>query len=60
MKVNGKIIKLMAKEHSTMFTAISMKANGKEIRPTALENTLIAMELHTKAIGAMICSMDME
>ena len=60
MRVNGKIIKLMAKEHFGMSMGINMKANGKEIKPMDSENTLTVMEQLTKVTGAMIYSMVME
>ena len=57
MKANGKIIKLMGKEHFGMFMVINTRGNGKEIKPMDLENTPIVMEQLMKVIGAMIYSM---
>ena len=57
MRANGKIIKLMDKEHFGMFMEINTRGNGKEIKPMDLENTPIVMEQLMKVTGAMIYSM---
>lgn len=60
MKGIGKIIKLMVKASFGMCTEINMKEHGKEIKPTAMENILIATEPLMKVTGEMICNMATE
>ena len=60
MKGTGKIIKHMVREHFSILAEIGMKANGKEIRLTAMENIVTVTDLHMKETGRMICPMDKE
>ena len=57
MKVIGRITKLMARELFGMCRKISMKVSGKEIKLMVKENTLTAMEPHTKDSGETIYNM---
>ena len=58
MKATGKTTKPMEGAYSGMFTETNTKANGREIRRTALGNTLIATGLLMKETGVMTCNMD--
>jgi hypothetical protein len=56
MKATGKTTKLTEEEYFGMFTETNTKANGRETRHMALENTLIATELLMKETGVTICN----
>lgn len=54
MMVNGRITKLMAKEHSGMFMETDMRVSGREIRLMVTELIPIATVPLTRATGEMI------
>lgn len=56
MKVTGRTTRLTDMVFSGMYMVINTKDNGKEIKPTDLENILTVMVLHMKETGVMICN----
>jgi hypothetical protein len=57
MKVNGKIIELMAKASSCMLTVTYTKETGSMIRPTGMVSISMSMVQGTKVLGKTTYSM---